>query len=508
MVLFLYCIEINGFGSFPIDYMDSRDYTFNEYLFTVHKIKNYDLQNTIEDIFNDLIKNVKIQQLYLFEFWFGDNFLFLGIQFYSDNISPLEMVEKINKVSDDLLKKLQASEKIKLNIYYVVDIYIDHNLTYYIEDLLKNKIEKKYENLTSYPLFNLSSSPFILKISSRYNIEYLNYIKTGIKECFEKSFPHSLDHIPVNCFSYNFNRIFTLTDKDWLNKKFFSDLLRGLAQEISILYSNLIHPLSRLRQRLPEFDKVIQTYEQKTLEALKGYFRDLYNVFFGRHNPWIFFHRIDLDISQYLKKSKQTIKPIPPYHPYSTDLIDYFKLINDELPLLEKELDKTLDKISTNIFQKEERIKSFTEKELIEKLSSIKQESEYQDLLAQILGDLGFLDVIINCGRRGHKEYGKDIVFSHRNKFGHLEWSAIVVKKGKIQQKESESIHKYVEEIIDQGTLALDIEYESEKGIEFPITRVFVATNEEITDPAKKVIIRKIKGSVFFIERQTLLDLI
>jgi len=91
-------------------------------------------------------------------------------------------------------------------------------------------------------------------------------------------------------------------------------------------------------------------------------------------------------------------------------------------------LDKTLDKISILIFQKEDRIWSFTRKELFEKLNSIKKESEYQDLLAQILKDLGFIDVIINCGRRGHKEYGKDIVFSHRNKFGHLEWSAIVVK--------------------------------------------------------------------------------
>ncbi len=508
MVVFLYFIEINGFGNFPIDYLDSTEYIFTEYLFTVHKIKNEDLQNTIEDIFNDEIKDVKIQQLYLFEFWFGDNFLFLGIQFHSDSISPLEMIDKMNKASDDLLKKLQVSEKIKLNIYYIIDIYLDHNITYYIEDLLKNEIEKKYEITASYPLFNLSYSPFTLKISSRYNIEYLTYIKTGIKECFEKSFPHSLDHIPINCFSYVLNRIFTLSDKDWLNEKFFSDLLRGLAQEISNLYSDLIHSLSRLRQKLPEFDKVFKTYDQKTLEGLKAYFKDLYNVLFGRHNPWIFFHRIDLDISQYLKKSKQPIKPIPPYHPYATDLIDYFKLINDELSLLEKELDKTLDKISILIFQKEDRIRSFTKKELFEKLNSIKKESEYQDLLAQILKDLGFIDVIINCGRRGHKEYGKDIVFSHRNKFGHLEWSAIVVKKGKIQQKESESIHKYIEKIIDQGSLALDIEYEDEKGVEFPITRVFVATNEEITDPAKKVILRNIKGSVFFIERKTLLELI
>ena len=507
MVVFLFCIEINGFGSFPIDYQDSRDYFFSEYLITAHKIKNEDLKNTIEKIFNDLIKNVTIQQLYLFEFWFGDYFMFLGIEFYKD-ISPLEMLEEINEVTDNLLKKVQSSEKIKLSVYYIVDIYIDHNIANYIEDFLKKEIEKKYKDITSYPLFTLSYNPLGFKISSRYNIEYLDYIKTGIKDSFEKRFPRSLDRLPINCITFQFNRLFTFTEEDWLDKTFFSKILKGVAQDLSILYSHLSYPLSRICQRLPQLDKITQIYEHKTLEALKEYLRDLYSILFGRQIPWIFFYRIDLEIFHYLKKLIHIPRPTPPYHPYSNDLIDNFKLINDELPLLEKELDKTLDKISNIILQKKDRIKSYTKKELIEKIDYIKNESEFQDLLAQILRDLGFIDVIINCGRRGHREFGKDIVFSHRNKFGHLEWSAFVVKKGKIQQKESESIHKYVEEIINQGSFALEIEYEDEKGIEFPITRVFVATNEEITDSAKTVIIRNIKGSVFFIEKQTLLDLI
>ncbi len=47
---------MGDFGNFPIEYLDSKTYILNEYIFTVHKIKNEALQNTIENIFNDLIR--------------------------------------------------------------------------------------------------------------------------------------------------------------------------------------------------------------------------------------------------------------------------------------------------------------------------------------------------------------------------------------------------------------------------------------------------------------------
>jgi len=51
------------------------------------------------------------------------------------------------------------------------------------------------------------------------------------------------------------------------------------------------------------------------------------------------------------------------------------------------------------------------------------------------------------------------------------------------------------------------VPYEDDRGIKFCITRVFIATNDEITDPAKISIRSNIEGNVFFIDRNKLLDL-
>ena len=121
--------------------------------------------------------------------------------------------------------------------------------------------------------------------------------------------------------------------------------------------------------------------------------------------------------------------------------------------------------------------------------------------------DLGFSDIKINCGRSGHIEHGKDIVFSHRNMFKHQEWDAIVVKIGKIDQAEGREDRRYIKDIINKGSEAFNIPFEDEKGRKFQITRVFIATNDKITDPAKISIRTQIEGRVFFIEKDTLLDL-
>jgi len=81
------------------------------------------------------------------------------------------------------------------------------------------------------------------------------------------------------------------------------------------------------------------------------------------------------------------------------------------------------------------------------------------------------------------------------------------VKTGKIDQSIGRKINQKVEKIIDQGSEALEIPYKNEKGSDFKITRVFIATNEYITDKAKKTIIRDLGGQVFFIDKQILLNL-
>lgn len=81
------------------------------------------------------------------------------------------------------------------------------------------------------------------------------------------------------------------------------------------------------------------------------------------------------------------------------------------------------------------------------------------------------------------------------------------MKTGKINQPQGRALWKYISEIIEKGSDALKIPFEDEKGIPFPITRVFIATNDKITVDAKKSIRKEIDGSVFFIEKKTLLNL-
>ena len=72
-----------------------------------------------------------------------------------------------------------------------------------------------------------------------------------------------------------------------------------------------------------------------------------------------------------------------------------------------------MDNIRSLIGQKRDKIKIYSKSKLKGILENLKDENEFQDIIYEILHDLGFSDIKINCGRRGHSEFGKDIVFSH-----------------------------------------------------------------------------------------------
>lgn len=183
---------------------------------------------------------------------------------------------------------------------------------------------------------------------------------------------------------------------------------------------------------------------------------------------------------------------------FSQFLVQYYRL--------KSILEKNLIKIDELIIHKQDAITFLTREELDSKLKELKNEQEFQELLALILENLGYTDIKINCGTRGHAEHGKDIVFSNINKFGSREWNAIVVKIGKIRAEEGRELYSYVKKIIDQGIDALETEYEDEKGSKFLITRVFIAVNDIITDAAKESIRKRMEGQVFFIDRGILLN--
>ena len=102
---------------------------------------------------------------------------------------------------------------------------------------------------------------------------------------------------------------------------------------------------------------------------------------------------------------------------------------------------------------------------------------------------------------------GKDIVFSNRNKFRLREWNAIVAKIGPINTTDARELPDNIKLMIFQVEEAYGFRYMDEKNSKHLITRVFIATNDKITRPAKQRIIKKLKGNVFFIDKDILLGL-
>lgn len=507
MTTYFYCLEIEGFGNFPISYENEERIRLGKLPFSKSKILIDNLKQKIENNLKEIINDANVLDLHYLNFFFGKSFTYLIIEFDSELHEDIEKYIRKDEnpsFSNDILMIFEDMNDIITISYYMADLFLNSNIEKHIEEEIIREIKSKnleYNPNLSFKIIGLYS--FVLELSSQYDLNYVNLIKSSIKSFFDENFPRLLERIPINVLKFNFYSIFQ-KDKPFSLENFCHTLLSNLSKDIGILYSNYNILLELFRSHLIDYDNPMLSYDQKTLEKLEGYLRDLKNKFFI-YNPILFQWRFDVLIFKH--ETDSNTERLESYQPYIQNILyDKERLIHS-LKLLKEELFLSINKVNQLKQKKEDLIKKYTRNELEERLKNIKNESEFQDILKDILNDLGFFDIRINCGRRGHKEFGKDIVFSYRNKFRSIEYDAIVVKTGKIDQPEGRDIHNYIKDIIRKGSDALEIPFIDEKGIPFPITRVFIATNEGITDDAKTSIRAKIEGNVFFIEKDTLLSL-
>ncbi len=468
---------------------------------------NDELKQKIENSLRNLIIDIKIIELYTVRFRFGKKFTYLIIVF---NSKLDEDVQKFIQIStkpqpyEELLNFIENVSDVIIVSYYMTDYCLNRNIEQYIELELIKEIHSKdleYDPNLSFEIIEIH--PFIVELSSQYNLDFINLIKSSIISYFNANFPRLLEGIPIRVIKFDFCSIFEI-EIGISSEQLCNILLEKVSKNIGRLYDSYQIPLIEFRSHLLKVDNPIRYYDTKILESLEFCFRDLKSLLFD-HFANLFHWRLDVLIFE--PQSNSNVKRLELYQPFIQDVLYPKKRLERQLQLLEFELTFCISKVNQIKLKKEDRIKKYGKEELEKKLRNIVDESEFQDILADILKDLGFSDVTNNCGRRGHDEFGKDIVFSHRNKFKTLEWDAIVVKTGKINQPEGRALRSYIKEIIEKGSEALDVPFKDERGIKFPITRVFIATNEEITDKAKKSIRAKIKGSVFFIEKKTILNL-
>lgn len=203
-------------------------------------------------------------------------------------------------------------------------------------------------------------------------------------------------------------------EKNSSSDHLYNTLLEKVSQNVGRLYDGHQFSLIEFRPYLLKVDNPIQYYDTKALESLEFYFRDLKSLLYD-HFPNLFHWRLDVLIFE--SQSDTNMQRLELYQPFIQNVLYPKKKLERQLKLLEDELTYCISKITQVKLRKGDRIKKYGKDELEEKLKNIADESEFQDILADILNDLGFSDVTINCRRRGFNEFGKDIVFSHRNKF-------------------------------------------------------------------------------------------
>lgn len=128
------------------------------------------------------------------------------------------------------------------------------------------------------------------------------------------------------------------------------------------------------------------------------------------------------------------------------------------------------------------------------------------DLLLPLLRKMDFIDVKFTHGTR---EYGKDFTFSEVTKFGNLRHYALQAKAGNVRG----NVNSDIDEIIGQLDDAFSMSYfEISANEERLINTFVVAISGYFTDNAKDKIARKIppnlKGSVYFIDKDKVLELV
>jgi hypothetical protein len=128
------------------------------------------------------------------------------------------------------------------------------------------------------------------------------------------------------------------------------------------------------------------------------------------------------------------------------------------------------------------------------------------ELLIPLFEKMGFCNVRYSHGRH---EYGRDITFSELSPLGALRYYAVQVKAGDIRG----GVNSEVDEIIGQLEDAFSMPY-YDFGADAPcyISTFIIATSGRFTENAKDKIAKKVRrglyGSVWFLDRERILELL
>lgn len=499
---FIFTFNYTGYISTGVEKIDEKNIILNGLNIYTQDLKYPKLLNAIKEEFQqDIevigIKYLQIQHSNVYSHSPTDHLL-ISFKFRRETNTE----EMFNELQDKMETTLTTMKDLNKIYYFTTNFFVDYQISSFLEEYLSKELIK--EDLKVSPSYKILNTGFYTTITSFVHKNYSEIINTAIKGYLDDKFVNLLGTRALNVYE---KKLHHLTEGNFkkLDDYISLELLPFLSRQISDYNISIIYLLHDFKDLLFEMQNSFEKYEYSVLIDLEKYFYEIRNILDSKFR---LFPNIEYGDLFFTETSTMAIQESPLYN---NKLLKLYEVNHQNFQLYRNNLKTELSRIMDNIrllkSQKKDKIKIYTKTELKDILENIKDENEFQNLITKILQDLGYTDIKINCGRRGHLEYGKDIVFSHRNMFKHQEWDAIVVKKGKIDQVEGRKDRRYIKDIISKGSEAFLIPYEDEKGRKFQITRVFIATNDKITDPAKISIRTQIEGRVFFIEKDTLLDL-
>ncbi len=416
---------------------------------------------------------------------------------------PPHNYEESKKILLEIRNSLSRSINILVVKRFVSNIFLPDKL----KDFFKRTIEENSQKIMSRKersnkryYQNYMRFPFLIEFQTNLNFNFEEEFKKIINDYYTILSPLIYETGSLIPYEFSFCEL-----KPYPLEKFERDTIADLISKsfleyIPFLYGRIIDNLTIYQKRIDVFSKKIDQLSGKVLIKLNEQLNELKSIVF-EEDPLLYLRVLD----KYILYEEDEENPdlTDQIFRYGSSSVSVFRR---KLLLLREKITIIQSEIKTSLLYKQDRITSYTKEELKVKLNEIENEQEFQELLAEILENLGYENIKINCGTRAHDEQGKDIVFPNVNKFGSREWNAVIVKIGKIRAEEGRELYRYVRKIIDQGMDALETEYEDDKGSKFSITRIFIAVNETITDSAKKAIRKKMEGQVFFIDKETLLN--
>lgn len=128
-----------------------------------------------------------------------------------------------------------------------------------------------------------------------------------------------------------------------------------------------------------------------------------------------------------------------------------------------------------------------------------------KEIIAPLLRNMGFKKIVYH---HGHREYGKDFIFSEMDKFGNYVHYAMQVKAGDVNGK----VNGQIDELIGQIDDAFKIPFKRENEPDYYISGFYIVISGKFTENAIEKIRNKIPkeylGSVQILDKDRVIELL